>query len=548
MPSTKPRTKPKPKAKPKPKPKKIHPRTSAGSYSALTESFEKLRKQAEYRALLSPVEPFTPEEMTPLATKLRVQRALTDYCFFDEKYFSNDQYQNHAKSGDYHRRIYDEIMRPGVTVHAGPRDFGKTVTAKKIHVWLLLTGRTKMLAIVSGTLTNAENIMHDIAELILDNDRIMHDFMPEFLQANAKQFAFRVTSEYVEDKKERRAACFSEERSIRGFMRKFTRPDRIYVDDLETSVSALGGDHTRSRIAMLEEAYGSLTGTGTMFCVGNNFDARGYINVLLLEKEKGGLGDKETWQIEIYAAITDGVSLWFEKFPATTEAEMMVLVKARNRASFNANWQQKPTPPEGHVFKRTNLQFWTAYPKDCRGVIYADQNLALKSKGDTTAIVRITFSPSTGYFYISARCLSFADPNDFLNAVLAMKNARVRGIGFDGNVSQESHWRMHIRAWCRENKSPYPQVQFCKYVVDQLATNFQMVFAEGKVFFDPAMQFSEEGAEFFDQFFAFVSKKKARTDDAPDASICAYQLITERRLNRIGSSSTSSNQYFDDEE
>lgn len=518
------------------------------TYSALAESFEILKKQVEYRAMLRPVEPFTPEEMTPEATKLRVQKALTDFWYFDAVYFAPEQYQNYAESGEYHHAIYDEIMTPGVTVHAGPRDFGKTVTAKKIHVWLLLTGQTEMLAIVSGTITNAENIMHDLAELILDNDRIMHDFKPEFLQANAKQFAFRATCEYVENKKERRAACFSEERSIRGYGRKFTRPDRVYVDDLETIVSALGGTHTKNRIAMLEEAYGSLSGNGTMFCVGNNFDARGYINVLLLEKEKGGLGEKASWNITIYAAITDGVSLWHEKFPATTEAEMMVLVKARNRASFNANWQQKPTPPEGHVFKREHLQFWQQYPKDCRGIIYADQNLALKSAGDTTAIVRFTFSPQTGYFYISARCLSFADPNDFLGAVLGMKNARVRGIGFDGNVSQESHWRMHIRAWCRENKSPYPTVQFCKYSVDQLATNFQMVFAEGKVFFDPAMQFSEEGATFFDQFFAFISKKKDRTDDAPDASICGYQLLTERRLNRIGGSATHSNQYFNEDD
>lgn len=506
-------------------------------YSALEESFDLAAKEVARRALLRPVASFLPEELTPEATKARVEKACADYWYFDEVYFVHDQYQNYAKSGWYHRHIFNEIMTPGVNIHAGPRDFGKTVTAKKIHVWLLLTGQSKMLAVLSGTITNAENIMRDLAELILENDRIMHDFGVDFSEANSKQFTFQINSDYIADKGQRRCACFSEERSVRGYSRKFTRPDRIYVDDLETMSSAIGGDHTQRRIEMLEEAFGSLGGdNATLFCCGNNFHALGFINVLLIEQKNGLLGDKSGWRIKIFAAFADGESLWVEKFPAESEEEMMILVKARTRSSFNANWQQKPTPPEGHVFKRANLQFWDKYPKDCKGIIYGDQNLALKSKGDTTAIVKLTFSPSTGYLYITARCRSFDDPHDFLNTVLSMRDGRVRGLGFDGNVSQESHWRIHIRSWCRENKVIFPSAQFCRYDVDELATNFQMIFAEGKVFFDPAMAHSEEGQRFFDQFFAFVSKKKKRTDDAPDAAICAYQFLTERNINRVGGS------------
>lgn len=504
-------------------------------YSGIAESFETLKQDVADRALLRPVEPFSKKDSVPTATKKRIKRAMQDYWYFDEVYFAKEQYQEYAKSGEYHRQIYDEVMTPGVTIHAGPRDHGKTVTVKKIHIWLLLTGRTKMLGTLSYTATNSENILRDIASLIIDNDRIVHDFQPDFLDCNSEQFSFRLLSEHIKDRQVRYAAAFSERRSVRGYTRMFSRPDRLYGDDMETLSSPIGGEHTERRIRLLEESAGSLGGDNpTMFVTGNNFDARGYINSLVIEKEKGGLGDKSSWNISINRAWSANGALWPEKYPAQSEEEMQAMVRARNKSDFNANWQQTPTPAEGHTFKRQYQQFWEAYPKDARGVIYADQNLAMKSRGDTTAVVRYTYSPTTDAYYISARCRSYDDPNTLLDDILQMRTPRIRGIGFDGNVSQESHWRIHVRNWCRQNKAPYPTVQFCKYSVDDLATNFQMVFAEGRIYFDPAMANSEEGVRFFDQFFAFVSKKDKRKDDAPDAAICAHQFLTERKINRAG--------------
>ena len=169
-------------------------------------------------------------------------------------------------------------------------------------------------------------------------------------------------------------------------------------------------------------------------------------------------------------------------------------------------------------------------PQGCRGVIYVDPNLALKGRGDTTAIVRMMWHKKTGKFHVTFRCRSYASPQELLNDTLLMRTAGVRGIAMDGHVSQESHWTHHIRAWCQEHDEAYPAVEFKRYHVDELATNLQTIYQQGLIVFDEAMQGTEEGRDFIAQFVAFHSKKSKRKDDAPDAVICAYEFLLERRL------------------
>lgn len=519
-------------------------------YSRISESFEGLAREIADRSELRPVSAFPKKETTPAATARRVKRATADFWYFDKTYFVPEQYQDYAKPCAYHETILREILSPGITIHAGPRDCGKTAFAKKIHIWLLLTGRTHILGLLSYVLPNAQNLVRDTAKLITANDRINHDFRPEFIESNADQFAFRTLSKYVDSKRERYAAAFSEGRSVRGFTREFARPERLYCDDLETLTSPIGGEHTERRLRLLDESFASLGGDKkTLWSAGNNFDTRGYIAVLLKEQEQGIL--QEGWRITVHKAFADGKSIWPEKYPAQSEDEMRTMVKARTIADWNANYQQHPTPPEGHVFKRQHLQYWEEYPSDCKGVIYTDPNLAFKSLGDTASGVRLTYSPKTDLFYLSAFCRSFSEPGKLLEEALNLRKGRagrIVRIGMDGNVSQESHWRSHIKAWCRINEQPYPTVKFCRYTVDDLATNFQTIYNEGRVRFDPAMSASDDGQRFFQQFFGFVSKKEKRKDDAPDAAICAYQLLVETNLNQRGGTGAYSVISFNDGE
>lgn len=195
-------------------------------------------------------------------------------------------------------------------------------------------------------------------------------------------------------------------------------------------------------------------------------------------------------------------------------------------------------PVEGFVFKREYYQEWDHVPADARGVVYCDPNLALKSKGDTTAVVKLLFSPTTGRYYVAeAVCRSFADPNELLSVVLSMRDRRVVALGFDGHVSQESTWTAHVRNWCRIHGVPFPPIEYKRYRVDELAKTVQFAYTDRLIYFPPDFGSTEDGARFLAQLWTFAGKKSSKEkDDAPDALICAFEFLHERGLARLAGS------------
>lgn len=500
---------------------RVHDSTGFSSFDVTMRRFE---AEAEMKQLLRPAPPWPDKERTPENVAKRRDEAMHDFWAFDRHYFPPQMYpQGKAQVSSFHKSIVKIGTTPGVQILLGPRSHAKTATAKKLLVWMLMTGRKHLMGIYCETLPKASNAIDDVRMLIFENERILHDYRPTLLEANADQLEF-----HLDDGKRRTVAAFSEGRSVRGFVRGFARPEYLLVDDMETLQSPMEGKQVKERIFKLRESVASLTDGSTALVLGNNFDARGALNQLKLQADNGVL--RKGWNIHIFKAWTKGRPLWPQRYPAATEEHLKDMVGAADEHDWQSNYQQNPIPPEGFIFTREYLKFWDRLPKDVRGVVYVDPNLALKSKGDTTAIVRMLFSPSTQLFYVTGRCRSYDDPGELLTDALEMRTANVRGLGFDGHVNQESHWHHHIKAWCREHGMPYPLVEFKQYKVDQLATNAQAEYKQGRFLFDPAMKGSEEGDTFFTQFFAFHSKKARRKDDAPDAVICAHEFITERRL------------------
>lgn len=500
---------------------RVHEPSGFSSFDVTMRRFE---AEADMERMLRPAPPWPDRERSPDHVAARRSEAHEDFWAFDRHYFPAQMYpQGKAQTSKFHRDIVTIGTTKGVQIVLGPRGHAKTATAKKLLVWLLLTGRLHLAGFYCETLPKASNAIDDIRMLIFENDRILHDYRPTLLEANADQLEF-----HLDDGKRCTVAAFSEGRSVRGFVRGFARPEYLLVDDMETLQSPMEPEQVKQRILKLRESVASLTEGSTALVLGNNFDARSAVNQLKLQADNGVL--RKGWRVHIFKAWTKGRPLWPQRYGATTEEALKDMVGAADEHDWQSNYQQNPIPPEGFIFTRDYLKFWDRLPTDVRGVVYVDPNLALKKKGDTTAIVRMLYSPSTQQFYISARCRSYDDPNELLTDALEMRTSHVRGMGFDGHVNQESHWHHHIKAWCRHNKMPYPLVEFKNYKVDQLATNAQAEYKKGRFHFDPALKDSEEGQTFFTQFFAFYSKKARRKDDAPDGVICAHEFITERRL------------------
>ena len=494
-------------------------------YSHIDASMVSYAQRAATTQMLRRIHAWSDAERTKAAVAQRRKTADGNFWAFDATYFPAVMYdQGKTNVCSFHRSIVGIDDRPGVQIILGPRGHGKTATMKKKLLWRMLTNRTRLAGVYCETITKASAIIADLALLLEANDRIVHDYNYRVEESNADALTIACGGHTAT------IGAFSEGRSVRGFARGFARPDYILADDVETLSSPFGDEAVRLRLQKLREAHASLSDNSTMTVLGNNFEERSATNLLLREQARGIL--PPNWRVHVFRGWNRGKPLWAARYPAADEKEFRRMVGALDEADYQGNYQMNPVPPDGFIFDRQALDYYNTLPADAKGVIYLDPNLALKNKGDTTAIVRLLWSPRTSKFYLSAGCKSYNDPGALLDAALTMRTANVRGMALDGHVSQESHWTHHIRAWCREHAAPYPNVEFKRYRTDELATNFAQVYNSGDVLFDSALRHSEEGSRFFAQFFSFRSKKAKRQDDAPDAAICAYQFLTERRLVR----------------
>lgn len=484
------------------------------------------------RQRLKPAPPFPVSEQSPSAVQERIEQCRNDFWAFDKIYFPPSVYtQGYAPPADFHRELADIATMGGLHVVLAPRDHGKTVTLKKFEVWLQLYGHVEVSGTMSENLTKAGNILSDLRVLIQDNPRIYHDFRPVFSQANTHQYQFRTESPHLPPHV-RTCMAFSGKRSARGSGKLFSRPDRIFCDDLETRQSPLSDEQADRRIRTLSEAAKSTKLGGTVIVIGNNFDEKTAVNRLLIEQDRGII--QEGYRVHVYRAW-NGEPLWPQRFPAKTETELRKMLKPYDTAEWLGDYQQEPAKPEGITFRREFYQEWAELPPDTRGVIYCDPNLSKKGRGDTTAIIALGWSVSQlKYFAVRAVCRSFSDPNELLLEVLRIREETgFRQVGFDGNVSQESSWTAHVRNFATINKFPLPSIQYKRYKIDDLTKNAQTAWVNGEILFPRGFAESRSGRKFMDQVFSFAGKKAGKLDDAPDALISAIEMISETGLKRV---------------
>jgi len=503
------------------------------NFSVIEKSIKVFGEDVAQKAELQSVEGWETKERTENKRLARIVRSEKSFWDFDKFYFTPGMYSDgYSKPCSMHRDLVKQFDIPGVHVNLAARKHGKTVTLKKALVWRLLCGKLQIGLVFSELLyPNATNLLKNISQLIQDNERILHDYNPKFVEDNAEQFQFRTLAKATEHHW-RYLAAFSEGRSTRSYNQLFNRPKEGYGDDLETVISSFSKESVRKRIELISEVFQSMADNGSLIVASNDVDKRGAMHMLRLEQEQGIIA--KHWQVNAWKAW-DGKPLWRNRYPAKTESELKLMLKPRNEADYQTTFQMNPTTPEGIFFKARDMQYIDSLPKDVRGVLYCDPNLAKKGKGDTTAITVMLWSPSLMKKIVPVvRCKSFSDSNDLLNIVLDLRRVipGLRFIGFDGHVSQESSWTNNIRNWSRVNKQPFPRVNYYRLHVDDLAKNTQTGWNEGEFVFMRGIFDSTEGQEWLTQVLSFEGKKANLKDDAPDSFICADEMLSTLHLNK----------------
>lgn len=188
----------------------------------------------------------------------------------------------------------------------------------------------------------------------------------------------------------------------------------------------------------------------------------------------------------------------------------------------------------GNVFLPEYYQEYESLEgKNIISVIYCDPNLAIKAKGDTTAIVELGYClDDEMYYVIDAVCESYGDPNHLLNALFSMKSKSkyCSCIGFDGNVNQESTWQNFVKQYAIIHNTNIPKIQYKKYSVDKILKSCQLAYVEKKIFFP--LNFKKMQPLFYNQLIQFEGKKAGNPDDAPDALICAFEMLNELKITK----------------
>jgi hypothetical protein len=500
-------------------------------FSVINKSIQTFSDDVSNKAELQAVEAWPTKERTENKRLARIVRAEKNFWDFDKFYFTPNMYSDgYAKPCNMHRELVRQFDIPGVHIDLAPRKHGKTVTLKKASIWQFLTGQLDVGMVFSESLyPNATDMLKDIAELIKENERILHDYNPVFKESNAEQFQFRTMAKGTEHFW-RYCAAFSEGRSTRGYIRKFNRPLKGYGDDIETLTSSFGKEPVKKRIELIGEAFSTLRDNGTIIVAGNDVDRRGAMHQLRIEQEEGVIA--RHWHVNVWKAWSKK-PLWKARYPATNESQIKLMLKPRNEADYQTTFQMNPTLPEGTFFKLREFHYIDEIPRDARGVVYVDPNLAKKKQGDTTAMTVLLWSPSLLKKIVArVRCKSFSESNELLDIALALRLTipGVRAIGFDGNVNQESAWTNNIRNWCRIKKAPFPRVHYYRFHVDDLAKNTQADWKDDNFVFMRNIFNDDEGHEWLMQVLAFDGKKANKTDDAPDSFICADEMLNQLHL------------------
>jgi hypothetical protein len=509
------------------------------AFSGLEHSINQLEEQRRTQMMSAAASPWSERERRPGRRERRVADSMADFWVFDSTYFPPEVHSAYAKPCRMHHDLLDAFLGIGTDLVLAPRDHAKTVYAKKILLWMLLSGRHYITGIVCETVPKAANWLQDVVDQLTLNPRIASDFDIKITKDANDQLEFFVqpSTPAVGDGKMRLAAVFGEGRSVKGFSRAMQRPTLLVLDDIETMQSSLTDDAVKLRGRQLSENVSSLQNdTGSAVILGNNFDERCALNVLKKEAEEGILPEK--WRVHVYKAW-DGRPLWRERYPAQSESEFKVMVGVRSEAEFQSNYQQNPVPDEGYIFLP---DFYTEYdylPEDLQGVMYVDPNLSKKRKGDTTAATAIAWSPGEGAFYVLGCVVeSFSGSNELLkrtNALYRAHRKHVAVFGMDGSVSQESTWSNNVRNFEMISGIPFPRIVYCAYNVDNLAKNAQLYWCERRIRFPRGFALTKEGKEYTQQVHAFVGKKHNKRDDAPDSLICAIELMHERKFIRRAS-------------
>jgi hypothetical protein len=249
-------------------------------------------------------------------------------------------------------------------VRSWSRECAKTARTRMEVLFLVLTGKKKMVLFVSSTLDNAKRLLLPYKVQFETNQRIINDYGE---QQNIGQWE----SEEFITKKGAAFRALGAGQSPRGTNNDSIRPDVILVDDIDTDEECRNPDRIKTKVSWLFEAlYATRSVSKPLLWIANGNIIAKYCCITEMAKQ----ADKHD---VINIRDKNGISTWIAK---NTEAFIDRVLSKMPWSAQQKEYYNNPVS-EGDIFK--DITYGKCPPlKSCdQVVIYSDPSTSNKDRG-----------------------------------------------------------------------------------------------------------------------------------------------------------------------
>ena len=394
-------------------------------------------------------------------------------------------------------------MQNPKTLLLAPRGFGKSSVCNVLYcLWQLVRNPNIRILIVSNTHSQAQSFLWEIRRQIEVNDKFKEVF-PEFRPGDRWSDSELVLSNKTKITKESNITAVGAQGAIVS-----KHVDLLILDDLvdqENSRTELQREKLEQWLAMT--LLPTLEPEGKIHFLGTRYHPEDLYSRL----SKGPYKDFTL----IDQALTNGVSLWPEKFPAgLLESKKTEL----GTIAFDMQYQNDASAAQGDIFRYDWVQYYEQLPQNCKVWQGVDLAISQKQTADYFAIVTVAVDENSNVYLLD----SFRDRLTFqqqVNVILA-KSRQFNPI----RVAVESNaYQAAMTNTLREHTDvPVYQMQTQTDKVTR-AQRLSARFENRKMFF------KRDQAELIDELCRFPN---AQHDDLFDALEFAVRLGCETYLKK----------------
>lgn len=417
---------------------------------------------------------------------------------------------------------------------AAERGIGKTRFFRVFKVWCACFGIKHHYSKASDTLDLVEKDFRYVRDIIKYNPKIMSDFGKIIDETWDTLHSFRILP-HKHNPEGTIFVAHSYTVTPRGELGDM-RVDFEEFDDFEDFSTSINSEISKSKLDVIErDFHPALSETGCAVYLGNNARTTCLINILEEMSHADRIAQHPAFIVSIFDAWDEKNSrpTWHQRYKYKTEDEMRLALQL-SVSVWNAEYRQKPSPPEGARFLLKHWVTFKAVPKDAIGIIFCDPAFGETSDFKTFAV--LLYSPSMKKFIVPAAFVRRCGWEEYFLAMYDTYNlfrSHLLYIGWESNFAQAQYLEFRKIYVSTRNKPELPirhiAVEGDKYFrIEQLETPYSL----GNILFIETFLQTRDGIEAQSQLIGYIGKKTAtHRVDFPDALASAYKEVWQLAMH-----------------